>query len=209
MFAAAARRSSLRSVPDDWSWREARDEFIRFAQRRALGPSTASLVRAAEQRGYPLAAAQRPVAGAAGPRQIPAAHPGDGHEPNVAYRGGARQRQGGDQQDPGHARAARSPAGTGAKRGAGGARRAAHRLSGRDQALQRQPRPRHLDPAHDRRGGRAGLPRGARALALGDRRDLPRGRRPSPAGRQRRAGGRDAAHARATSSATASIRSRS
>ncbi|MDP9010182.1 MAG: cyanophycin synthetase [Pseudomonadota bacterium] len=41
------------SVPDDWSWQEARDEFIRFAQRRALGPSTSSLVRAAEQRGIP------------------------------------------------------------------------------------------------------------------------------------------------------------
>jgi cyanophycin synthetase len=41
------------SVPDGWSWSEARDEFIRFAQRRALGPSTASLVRAAEARGIP------------------------------------------------------------------------------------------------------------------------------------------------------------
>jgi cyanophycin synthetase len=41
------------SVADDWSWPDARDEFIRFAQRRALGPSTASLVRAAEARGIP------------------------------------------------------------------------------------------------------------------------------------------------------------
>jgi cyanophycin synthetase len=41
------------SVPADWNWHEARDEFIRFAQRRALGPSTSSLVRAAEQRGIP------------------------------------------------------------------------------------------------------------------------------------------------------------
>ncbi len=41
------------TVPADWSWPEARDEFIRFAQRRALGPSTASLVRAAESRGIP------------------------------------------------------------------------------------------------------------------------------------------------------------
>lgn len=41
------------SVPANWSWSEARDEFIRFAQRRALGPSTASLVRAAEQRDIP------------------------------------------------------------------------------------------------------------------------------------------------------------
>src|SRR5258706_8640335 len=42
-----------RTVPDGWNWQEARDEFIRFAQRRALGPSTASLVRAAEHRGIP------------------------------------------------------------------------------------------------------------------------------------------------------------
>jgi cyanophycin synthetase len=41
------------AVPDGWSWPDARDEFIRFAQRRALGPSTASLVKAAEARGIP------------------------------------------------------------------------------------------------------------------------------------------------------------
>ena len=41
------------SVPDGWNWQGARDEFIRFAQRRALGPSTSSLVRAAEHRGIP------------------------------------------------------------------------------------------------------------------------------------------------------------
>jgi cyanophycin synthetase len=41
------------SVPDGWVWTTARDEFIRFAQRRALGPSTASLVKAAEARGIP------------------------------------------------------------------------------------------------------------------------------------------------------------
>ncbi|MGI8559928.1 MAG: cyanophycin synthetase, partial [Luteimonas sp.] len=41
------------SVPDDWNWEDARDDFIRYAQRRALGPSTASLVRAAEERGIP------------------------------------------------------------------------------------------------------------------------------------------------------------
>lgn len=41
------------SVPEGWAWGEARDEFIRYAQRRALGPSTLSLVRAAEARGIP------------------------------------------------------------------------------------------------------------------------------------------------------------
>ncbi len=41
------------AVPKDWDWPTARDEYIRYSQRRALGPSTASLVRAAEERGIP------------------------------------------------------------------------------------------------------------------------------------------------------------
>ena len=41
------------SVPEGWAWPKARDEYIRYSQRRALGPSTASLVRAAEERGIP------------------------------------------------------------------------------------------------------------------------------------------------------------
>ncbi|MCD9030073.1 cyanophycin synthetase [Luteimonas sp. BDR2-5] len=41
------------SVPADWQWDEARDDFIRYAQKRALGPSTASLVRAGVERGIP------------------------------------------------------------------------------------------------------------------------------------------------------------
>jgi cyanophycin synthetase len=41
------------SVPDDFEWATARDAFIRYAQRRALGPSTSSLVRAADERGIP------------------------------------------------------------------------------------------------------------------------------------------------------------
>ena len=41
-------------APDtDWNFPEERDGFIRYAQRRAFGPSTASLVRAAEERGVP------------------------------------------------------------------------------------------------------------------------------------------------------------
>lgn len=40
-------------LPDDWAWEQARDQFIRYAQRRALGPSTQSLVRAAAERGIP------------------------------------------------------------------------------------------------------------------------------------------------------------
>jgi cyanophycin synthetase len=40
-------------APDDWDWPSARDQFIRYAQRRALGPSTMSLVKAAESRNIP------------------------------------------------------------------------------------------------------------------------------------------------------------
>lgn len=38
---------------DGFNFEEERDDFIRFAQRRALGPSTASLVKAAEERDIP------------------------------------------------------------------------------------------------------------------------------------------------------------
>ena len=38
---------------DDWDFEEERDRFIRYAQSRALGPSTSSLVRAAEERDIP------------------------------------------------------------------------------------------------------------------------------------------------------------
>ena len=41
------------SVPAGWAWATARDEFIRYAQRRALGPSTAALVGAADERNIP------------------------------------------------------------------------------------------------------------------------------------------------------------
>ena len=40
-------------APKEFDWEQERDIFIRFAQRRALGPSTAALVRAAEERGIP------------------------------------------------------------------------------------------------------------------------------------------------------------
>ncbi len=43
-----------RSVPHDFDFEEELSTFIRFAQRRALGPSTASLVKAAEERDIPF-----------------------------------------------------------------------------------------------------------------------------------------------------------
>ncbi|MGH8076835.1 MAG: cyanophycin synthetase family protein, partial [Lysobacter sp.] len=51
-----ALRADLRApdtAPEEWNWNAARDDFIRYAQKRALGPSTASLVRAAEERDIP------------------------------------------------------------------------------------------------------------------------------------------------------------
>jgi cyanophycin synthetase len=60
-----ARRLLLDLLPDDaaaeldaprepdFDWDTERDDFIRFVQRRELGPSTASLVQAAEERGIP------------------------------------------------------------------------------------------------------------------------------------------------------------
>ena len=41
------------SVPEGFDFAAERDEFIRFTQRRALGPSTVALVRAAEERRIP------------------------------------------------------------------------------------------------------------------------------------------------------------
>ena len=38
---------------DEWDFEAERDQFIKYAQRRELGPSTASLARAAEARGIP------------------------------------------------------------------------------------------------------------------------------------------------------------
>ena len=41
------------ATSEGWNWEDELDGFIRYAQRRALGPSTMSLVRAAEERGIP------------------------------------------------------------------------------------------------------------------------------------------------------------
>jgi cyanophycin synthetase len=51
LLPAALRPADV--VPADWDWATARDDYIRYAQRRALGPSTASLVKAAEERNIP------------------------------------------------------------------------------------------------------------------------------------------------------------
>ncbi len=48
-----ARTEAGISREEGFEWEEERDRFIRFSQRRQLGPSTASLVKAAEERGVP------------------------------------------------------------------------------------------------------------------------------------------------------------
>ena len=185
------------SVPEGWSWPEARDEFIRFAQRRALGPSTASLVRAAEARKIPWLRLndQSLVQLGHGKYQQRIQATVSGRTPHIAVELAS------DKEETNKILASLGlpvpRQELGAERVAGGARRATHRLPRGHQALQRQSRPRHLDPAHHGRGGGGGFCHGARAFALGDRRDLPRGRRSPAAGRQRRAGRRDATHARA------------
>jgi cyanophycin synthetase len=51
--ALQAQQGEDSRVPADWHWPDARDEFIRYVQRRAPGPSTAALVKAAEDRNIP------------------------------------------------------------------------------------------------------------------------------------------------------------
>lgn len=48
-----AREEAGIEKEEDFNWEEEHDQFIRFSQRRALGPSTASLVKAAEERDIP------------------------------------------------------------------------------------------------------------------------------------------------------------
>ena len=190
------------SVPDGWSWQEARDEFIRFAQRRALGPSTASLVRAAEQHDIPWLRLneqslvqlghgkyqQRIQATVTGRTpHIAVELASDKEETNkiLAALGLPVPKQELVQSEREAVRAARRigfPVVTKPYNGNHG-RGISIRLTTDEEVAQ-------------------GFRR-TRALALGDRRDLPRGRRSPPAGRQRRTGGRHAPHARAMWSAMA------
>ena len=72
------------SVPEGWSWPEARDDFIHSVQRRALGPSTASGARGG-RRSIPCCASTISRS-QLGSRQVSAAHPGDGlrRTPHIA-----------------------------------------------------------------------------------------------------------------------------
>ena len=163
-------------VPSDWNWEEKRDEYIRYAQRRALGPSTASLVKAADERNIPWLRLNEQSLDPARPRQVSTAHPGDRHGAHQPHRRRARAGQGRDQQNSRELRIAGAAAGIGTFGRSGGARGRGARLPGRDQALRRQSRPRNFHRTHRTRGSARRL-RGRRAaLGIGDRRDVPAGR---------------------------------
>ena len=124
---------------------------------------------------HPLDPPERPLAGAARLRQVPAAHPGDGHQRDPPHRRRDRLGQAADQPAPRQPRAARC-------RGrrcvcdadeAVDGRRAA-RLPGGGQAARRQPRPRRGDQPHDRRRRCAtAFEKAYELLRCGARRDLP------------------------------------
>ncbi len=142
-------------VPEGWNWPEARDAFIRFSQRQALGPSTAALVRAAESRGIPWLRLndQSLVQLGHGRYQQRIQATVTGRTPHIAVELAS------DKEETNRILASLGlpvpPPAAGAERERSGPRRAAHRLSGGHQALQRQPWTRHFHPADHRRRGRA------------------------------------------------------
>ncbi len=189
------RRGPAALVPADWNWHEKRDEYIRYAQRRALGPSTASLVKAAEERNIPWLRLneqsliqlghgkyQQRIQATVTSRtsHIAVELAQDKEETNkiLANCGLPVPRQE-------------------LVRSADRAVRAAERLGypGGHQALRRQSRPRDLDRAEERGGGARRLRRGGGAFQFSDRRDLSSGRGPPASGRRRRAHRRDPPHA--------------
>ncbi len=119
---------------------------IRYAQRRALGPSTASLVHAAEERGIPWLRLndQSLVQLGHGKYQQRIQATVTGRTPHIAVEIASDKEE--TNQHPRRARPAGAAPGAGADGARGGARRGPARLPGRHQALQRQPRPRRLDP---------------------------------------------------------------
>ena len=73
----AARRSAIDHDPSPFDFKTELERLVRLAQRAPSAPRRRALVRAAEERGIPWIRLNDALAGAARPRQIPAAHPGD------------------------------------------------------------------------------------------------------------------------------------
>ena len=133
-----------------------------------------------------MAAAQRLLARAVRPRQVPEADPGDGDERDAPHRGVDRERQGRDEPHPRRPRVAGAAPAHGALGRRSGARGESARLPGRRQAARREPRARRVDRSQDRRRDPRRVRQGARARAHDRDRELPRGVRP-PHARRRRA----------------------
>ena len=107
------------AVPADFDFAAERDEFIRFAQRRALGPSTMSLVRAAEERRIPWIRLNEQSLIQFGHGRYQQRIQATVTSRTLAHRRRAGLGQGRDQPDPGQAR----PAGAAPAPGAAGGRR--------------------------------------------------------------------------------------
>jgi cyanophycin synthetase len=131
--------------PTDWNFAEERDHFIRYAQARAFGPSTASLVQAPAE------------PGAIRSRAISATDPGDDHGAHQQYRGRTGVRQRGNEQDTAGPRPAGAAAKTCAARTGCGTCRGAYRFSCRAQAPFGESRPWRVDQPEDARGNRGRL----------------------------------------------------
>ena len=71
---------------DDWDFASERDDFIRYAQRRAFGPSTQSLIDAAEAARHSVAALERIQPGAVWLWPLSAPDSGDHDRPHQQHR---------------------------------------------------------------------------------------------------------------------------
>jgi cyanophycin synthetase len=150
LLPADARAPELAAAAEAFAWEARRDAFIRYAQRRALGPSTAALVHAAERRGIPWIRLnqQSLIQLGYGRNQQRVQATVTGRTPHIAV-GIA-----GDKEETNRLLADLGlpcRAGAGARRRRGRRRGRRRRLPRGGQALRRQPRPRRVDRPHDRR----------------------------------------------------------
>ena len=141
----------------DFDFADERDRFIRYAQRRALGPSTASLVKAAEARNIPWLRLNRYSLVQFGHgiygKRIQATVTSETR--NIAVEIASDKEETRHPARRSRAAGARPAAGLQRARSTAGGR--AHRLSGGGQAAQRQPWPRSVDQSERPRGGQSSL----------------------------------------------------
>ena len=109
---------------EHFDFQRRRDRFIRFAQSKALGPSTASLVAAAEKRGIPWLRLNGQSLIQLGHGRFQKRVQATDHQLDAAHRGRARLGQGGDRPAAGRSRPAGAQAAHGLRRRGRGRRRA-------------------------------------------------------------------------------------